>query len=177
VTQLDHLPLLFSSVLLHDLDGVMIANAHQNSLDATTLLPSLLAPSFVSPRFPFSVLTPVSITEPVAPLYDMKDLYGIIPRDMKRSVDIRQARQSGLPHAIVIRASPFVNLQIFFFREISFSLSLCCLPFDLSVLCSPQIIARLVDGSVFDEFKQNYGSSLVTGMPHHTRYEFTLLPT
>ena len=34
-------------------------------------------------------------------------------------------------------------------------------PFDVR-----EVIARLVDGSVFDEFKQNYGATLVTGFAH-----------
>ena len=29
-----------------------------------------------------------------------------------------------------------------------------------------EIIARIVDGSEFDEFKQNYGTTLVTGFAH-----------
>ncbi|TIW77412.1 MAG: methylcrotonoyl-CoA carboxylase, partial [Mesorhizobium sp.] len=29
-----------------------------------------------------------------------------------------------------------------------------------------EVIARLVDGSEFDEFKQNYGTTLVTGFAH-----------
>ncbi|MBP0644316.1 methylcrotonoyl-CoA carboxylase, partial [Mycobacterium tuberculosis] len=29
-----------------------------------------------------------------------------------------------------------------------------------------EVIARVVDGSEFDEFKQNYGTSLVTGFAH-----------
>jgi len=50
-----------------------------------------------------------------APLYDMSEVYGIVPKDTKQSYDVRE------------------------------------------------IIARIVDGSDFDEFKALYGSTLVTG--------------
>jgi 3-methylcrotonyl-CoA carboxylase beta subunit len=49
------------------------------------------------------------------PLFDMDEIYGVVPADMKKSWDIRK------------------------------------------------VIARIVDGSEFDEFKQHYGTSLVTG--------------
>lgn len=49
------------------------------------------------------------------PLYDSKDLYGIIPKDSRQSYDVRE------------------------------------------------VIARVVDGSEFDEFKAQYGTSLVCG--------------
>lgn len=52
------------------------------------------------------------------PLYDPRDIYGIIPKDTKKPFDIRK------------------------------------------------IIARIVDGSRFDEFKQLYGTSMVTGFAH-----------
>lgn len=50
-----------------------------------------------------------------APLFDMKDIYGIIPEDTRKPFDVRE------------------------------------------------IIARLVDGSEFHEFKERYGNTLVTG--------------
>ncbi|MBX7145694.1 MAG: methylcrotonoyl-CoA carboxylase [Alphaproteobacteria bacterium] len=56
----------------------------------------------------------VSLAGP-EPLYDIEDLYGIIPSDTREPYDVRE------------------------------------------------IIARLVDGSVFDEFKQLYGQTLVCG--------------
>lgn len=49
------------------------------------------------------------------PLYDMEEIYGLIPRSMREAVDVRE------------------------------------------------LIARLVDGSEFSEFKKEYGSTLVTG--------------
>jgi 3-methylcrotonyl-CoA carboxylase beta subunit len=52
------------------------------------------------------------------PLYDPRDIYGIIQRDTKKAFDIRK------------------------------------------------IIARIVDGSKFDEFKQLYGTTIVTGFAH-----------
>lgn len=52
---------------------------------------------------------------PVPPLYDPKEIYGLIPSDLRKPYDVRE------------------------------------------------LIARLVDASVFDEFKALYGSSLVCG--------------
>ncbi len=60
----------------------------------------------------------LTLCEPVAPLYDPRDLYSIIPTDTRRPYDVRE------------------------------------------------VIARLVDGSEFDEFKRLYGPTLVTGFAH-----------
>jgi 3-methylcrotonyl-CoA carboxylase beta subunit len=54
----------------------------------------------------------------VEPLYNSKEIYGIIPKDPKKIFDVRE------------------------------------------------IIARIVDGSRFHEFKQNYASTIVTGFSH-----------
>jgi len=60
---------------------------------------------------------PVSldVVESREPLYDPKEIYGIVPNDVRRPYDVRE------------------------------------------------IIARVVDGSVFDEFKARYGATLVCG--------------
>ncbi len=58
---------------------------------------------------------PWDVHEPEPPLYDAADLYGLIPRDNRKSYDVRE------------------------------------------------IIARLVDGSRFHEFKELYGTTLVCG--------------
>jgi acetyl-CoA carboxylase carboxyltransferase component len=58
---------------------------------------------------------PWEISEPEPPLYDVAELYGIVPRDGRRSYDVRE------------------------------------------------VIARLVDGSRFHEFKALYGTTLVCG--------------
>ncbi|MHA1564334.1 MAG: carboxyl transferase domain-containing protein [Alphaproteobacteria bacterium] len=60
---------------------------------------------------------PVSldVVEAQEPLYDPKEIYGIVPNDVRRPYDVRE------------------------------------------------IIARVVDGSVFDEFKARYGATLVCG--------------
>jgi 3-methylcrotonyl-CoA carboxylase beta subunit len=60
---------------------------------------------------------PVSldVVETQEPLYDPKEIYGIVPNDVRRPYDVRE------------------------------------------------IIARVVDGSVFDEFKSRYGATLVCG--------------
>ena len=57
----------------------------------------------------------LELREPVAPLYDAKELYGVIPADSRKPFDVRE------------------------------------------------VIARVVDGSEFDEFKQLYGTTLVCG--------------
>ena len=58
------------------------------------------------------------LTEPRAPLFDTKELHGIVPTDARKPYDVRE------------------------------------------------VIARLVDGSEFDEFKARYGATLVTGFAH-----------
>jgi 3-methylcrotonyl-CoA carboxylase beta subunit len=57
----------------------------------------------------------LDIAEPTEPLYDPREIYGIVPRDARQPFEVRE------------------------------------------------IIARLVDGSVFDEFKARYGTTLVCG--------------
>jgi len=54
----------------------------------------------------------------IPPLYDPREIYGIIPADVRQPYDVRE------------------------------------------------VIARIVDGSELDEFKQNYGTTLVTGFAH-----------
>jgi len=61
---------------------------------------------------------PLACKPPCDPLYDIKELYGIIPRELKTQFDVRE------------------------------------------------VIARLVDGSEFDEFKKRYGTTLITGFAH-----------
>ena len=58
---------------------------------------------------------PADMTIPEEPLYDARDIYGIVNTDTRKSYEVRE------------------------------------------------VIARLVDGSRFDEFKERYGSTLVTG--------------
>jgi 3-methylcrotonyl-CoA carboxylase beta subunit len=58
---------------------------------------------------------PLDVTSPEEPLYDPREIYGIVNADTRKSYDVRE------------------------------------------------IIARLVDGSRFDEFKERYGATLVTG--------------
>lgn len=57
----------------------------------------------------------IDIAEPKDPLFDSKELYGIIPKDSRQPYDVRE------------------------------------------------VIARIVDGSEFDEFKKLYGTTLVCG--------------
>jgi len=58
---------------------------------------------------------PADVIEPEEPAYDPREIYGILPRDLRKSYDVRE------------------------------------------------VIARLVDGSRFQEFKARYGTTLVCG--------------
>lgn len=60
----------------------------------------------------------VAMREPIAPLYDPQEIYGLIPQDVRQPYDVRE------------------------------------------------VIARIVDGSEFDEFKKLYGETLVCGFAH-----------
>jgi len=61
---------------------------------------------------------PLALRTPEEPLYDPRELYGVIPNDARKPFDIRE------------------------------------------------VIARVVDGSRFDEFKPLYGATLVCGFAH-----------
>src|SRR6266568_1563238 len=65
---------------------------------------------------------PWEIRAPEPPLYDPAELYGIVPRDSRKSYDVRE------------------------------------------------VIARIVDGSRFHEFKELYGTTLVCGFAHIMGY-------
>lgn len=65
--------------------------------------------------------------EPRPPLYDSREIYGIVPRDIAEPYDIRE------------------------------------------------VIARIVDGSEFTEFKEMYGQTLVCGMAHIHGYPVGIL--
>ncbi len=60
----------------------------------------------------------MQLRESVEPLYPAKDIYGVIPTDLRKPYDVRE------------------------------------------------VIARVVDGSEFDEFKARYGTTLVCGFAH-----------
>ncbi|MCW8970331.1 MAG: methylcrotonoyl-CoA carboxylase, partial [Rhodospirillales bacterium] len=60
----------------------------------------------------------VAMRDPRDPLYDAREIYGLVPNDPKKPFDVRE------------------------------------------------VIARIVDGSEFDEFKQLYGTTLVCGFAH-----------
>lgn len=60
----------------------------------------------------------LQLKDPLAPIYDSAELYGVIPKDARQPFDVRE------------------------------------------------IIARIVDGSDFDEFKKLYGETLVCGFAH-----------
>ena len=90
----------------------------ENDEDALKRMRSLVENLNRPKRIPIEIETyPVE-----APLYPAEDIYGIIPKDARRSYDARE------------------------------------------------VIARLVDGSRFDEFKENYGLTLVTGFARWTGY-------
>jgi acetyl-CoA carboxylase carboxyltransferase component len=69
----------------------------------------------------------LDMSPPEDPYYDPRELYGIVPRDLRKSFDIRE------------------------------------------------VIARLVDGSRFQEFKELYGSTLVTGFARIMGYPVGIL--
>jgi propionyl-CoA carboxylase len=69
-------------------------------------------------NIPVRKAAPWPIETPRDPKYDPAELYGLIPSDLRKPFDVREA------------------------------------------------IARLVDGSEFDEFKASYGTTLVTGFAH-----------
>ena len=60
----------------------------------------------------------VALRQPVEPVYEPREIYGVIPADKRKPYDVRE------------------------------------------------VIARIVDGSEFDEFKQLYGATLVCGFAH-----------
>ncbi len=70
---------------------------------------------------------PPGRTDPEDPLFDPKELYGVIPRDVRRPYDVRE------------------------------------------------VIARIVDGSRFQEFKARYGTTLVTGFARIFGYRVGIL--
>jgi len=70
---------------------------------------------------------PLDVTEPKDPEYDPEELYGIVPKDLKRQFDMKE------------------------------------------------VIARIVDGSEFHEFKELYGPTLVTGFARIMGYPVGIL--
>ncbi len=70
---------------------------------------------------------PPTRIEPEDPLYDPKELYGVIPRDLRRPYDVRE------------------------------------------------VIARMVDGSKFQEFKERYATTIVTGFARIFGYKVGIL--
>jgi acetyl-CoA carboxylase carboxyltransferase component len=70
---------------------------------------------------------PPTRVEPEDPLYEPKELYGVIPRDLRRPYDVRE------------------------------------------------VIARIVDGSKFQEFKERYATTIVTGFARIFGYKVGIL--
>ncbi|HVR40889.1 MAG TPA: carboxyl transferase domain-containing protein [Thermoanaerobaculia bacterium] len=70
---------------------------------------------------------PPTRVEPEDPLYDAKELYGVIPRDTRKSYDVHE------------------------------------------------VIARIVDGSRFQEFKERYATTIVTGFARIFGYKVGIL--
>ena len=78
-------------------------------------------------NLPHQPKTTLDVSEPEDPAYDPEELYGIIPKDVRQPMDIKE------------------------------------------------IIARLVDGSRFQEFKALYGTTLVTGFARIHGYPVGIL--
>ena len=70
----------------------------------------------------------------VEPLYPADELYGIVGDNLKRVYDVREVSECTSPRLSHRTSGSRI-----------------------------QVIARLVDGSEFDEFKKLYGETLVTG--------------
>ena len=75
----------------------------------------------------FEKREPESRADPEEPLYDSKELYGVIPQDVRRPYDVRE------------------------------------------------VIARITDGSRFQEFKERYGTTIVTGFARIFGYQVGIL--
>ena len=88
----------------------------ENDHDALRIVRSIMANIPRSPR------TPWELTQPEDPAYDVEELYGIIPPDLRHTYDVHE------------------------------------------------VIARLVDGSRFHEFKARYGPTLVCGFARLAGY-------
>ncbi len=71
--------------------------------------------------------TNLKMREPREPLYDPKEIYGIVPNDLRQPYEVRE------------------------------------------------VIARITDGSEFDEFKKLYGTTLVCGFAHIHGYPVAIL--
>jgi len=93
------------------LSGV-VDHLAQNDMHALSIARSIV--SNLNRQKPQQLL----LHEPVAPKYDSRELYGVIPTDTRKPFDVRE------------------------------------------------VIARIVDGSAFDEFKARYGTTLVCGFAH-----------
>ncbi|MGZ5462827.1 MAG: carboxyl transferase domain-containing protein [Thermoanaerobaculia bacterium] len=78
-------------------------------------------------NLPFEKNEPPTRIEPEDPLFDPKEIYGVIPRDLRRPYDVRE------------------------------------------------VIARIVDGSKFQEFKERYATTLVTGFARIFGYKVGIL--
>ena len=94
------------------------ANSDQHALQIVRdIVANLNRPKYIS----------TEVQQPHDPLYDAKELYGIIPTELKQSYDVRE------------------------------------------------VIARLVDGSSFHEFKKLYGETLVCGFAHLLGYPIGII--
>ncbi len=78
-------------------------------------------------NLPLGKNEPPTRTEPEDPLFDPKEMYGVIPRDLRRPYDVRE------------------------------------------------VIARIVDGSKFQEFKERYATTIVTGFARIFGYKVGIL--
>ena len=78
-------------------------------------------------NLPVQKREPRTRTEPEEPLYDPKEIYGIVPQDVRKPFEIRE------------------------------------------------IIARIVDGSRFQEFRERYGPTIVTGFARIFGYKVGIL--
>ncbi|MBO9577059.1 MAG: methylcrotonoyl-CoA carboxylase [Sphingobium sp.] len=97
---------------LHAHRSGVVDHLAENDEHALTILRDIVS------TLPADRVPDVPLIEPRAPKYDVEELYGIIPEDVRAPYDVRE------------------------------------------------VIARLVDGSEFHEFKAQFGSTLVCGFAH-----------
>ncbi|EMP36305.1 Methylcrotonoyl-CoA carboxylase beta chain [Chelonia mydas] len=89
----------------------------------------------------FIKLLQVTIEPSEEPLYPADELYGIVGDQLKRNFDVKENTAVGLDESsIIIGSSNVLNVLVL-------------------------VIARIVDGSKFDEFKALYGDTLITEFP------------
>ncbi len=101
---------------------------------------------------------PLSVEKPEEPLFPTRELRDLAPVDLRvRAVRPRPPRPSSFCSLLLALEPPPVPrlVPVAYHHAVAAAVQ--------KTVDVRQIIARLVDGSRFDEFKALYGSTLVTG--------------